>query len=72
MKELIYRELYLSKKGILLGSAIGLILFIGSTMVLLSARFGNLAKYNDPGELSELMSIIPTVTPAAIYCILLS
>ncbi|MCR4585303.1 MAG: hypothetical protein K5686_06215 [Lachnospiraceae bacterium] len=67
MKGLIYREIYLSKKGILLGFALGLAYFVAAALVLLSARYGNIAKYMDPADIESLLKNVSSLIPPMIF-----
>ena len=69
MKKLIYRELYLSKKNILICLGIGILCFLLAVMLLLSCRFGNIAKYNEPDEIREIVNFISAYLPIIIYSI---
>ena len=71
MKQLIYRELYLSKKNIVMTLGIGAMVFLMGALVLLSGRFGNLARYCEPDELKEMLSYASTYLPIMIYSILM-
>ena len=64
MKNLIMRELYLARKNIRLTLIVILIFIIGSNIVLLSARVGNIASYV-PAE--ELNIALPTLKSIFIY-----
>ena len=67
MKKLICRELYLARKNMLLSYGIGLIFFITGILVLLSCRFGNVARYNTPEEVESMMSMLAFCMPVMIY-----
>ena len=71
MKKLIYRELYLSKKSILMTLGIGAMVFLLGTLVLLSCRFGNLAKYNEPDVVKDLMDAGTAYLPVMLYSFLM-
>ena len=71
MKQLIYRELYLSKKSILMTLGVGAMVFLAGALVLLSCRFGNIAKYNEPEVVREMMNAVSTYLPLMIYAIAL-
>ena len=64
MKNLIMRELYLARKTIRITLLVLLIFIIGSNLVLLSARVGNIAKYVPADELDE---ILPTLKSIFMY-----
>ncbi len=69
MKKLIYRELYLSKKNILICLGIGCMCFLFAVLLLLSCRFGNFAKYNEPDEIREIMNAVSVYLPIMLYSI---
>ncbi len=71
MKQLIYRELYLSKKNIVMTLGIGAMIFLMGALVLLSCRFGNLARYNEPDVVKETLDTVSTYLPVMIYSILM-
>ena len=71
MKKLIYRELYLSKKSMRMTLGIGAMIFLLGALVLLSCRFGNLAKYNEPDEVKEMLDSVSAGLPVMIYSILM-
>ena len=69
MKQLIYRELYLSKKNIMMTLGIGAMVFLMGALVLLSGRFGNLARYCEPDEVKMMLDSISAYLPLMIYSI---
>ena len=62
MKQLICRDLWLCRKRIAPYIAIGLIFMVPLSMVILSARFGNIAKYSG-GDSAELLDAIVVLGP---------
>ena len=71
LKQLIYRELYLSKKSILQTLGIAGIVYIFIVMVLLSCSFGNMAKYGEPEEIMEIRNAVAAYLPVMLYSIAL-
>ncbi len=69
LKKLIYRELYLSKKNILICLGIGIMCFLFAVLLLLSCRFGNFAKYNEPDKIREIMNSVSAYLPIMLYSI---
>ena len=67
MKGLILREFWLSKKSMLMTLGIGLIFFVLGILILLSGRYGNLAKYTDPEELKHMMESIQSYVPVMAF-----
>lgn len=57
MKQLMYRNIYLIRKNILITAAISVALFLAGVLVALSARFGNIAKYADDATVKDCLDI---------------
>lgn len=59
MKRLIFRELWLSKKGVLLNTSIAALIYLFVLLTALSARFGNIARYADAETLGSVRRGLP-------------
>ena len=67
MKGLILREFWLSKKSMLITFGIGIIFFTLGLLIMLSGKYGNLARYSDPEDLKDVMDNIPRYIPVMTF-----
>ena len=69
MKQLIFREFYLSRKTIMIDSAIAMGIYFVMLLTALSARFGNIGKYADPEAVKIILDYFPMAS-AFVYLVL--
>ena len=69
MKQLIFREFYLSRKTMMIDFAIAMGIYFFMLLAALSARFGNIGKYADPDVVKTIMDYFPMAS-AFVYLVL--